>query len=455
MRPLLATRRAALRGVNASIRGMSVHPPESASRTASPLDSYPTGTAESHAPGVPPAADPRLQELADQCVMCGLCLPHCPTYRISLDEAESPRGRIALARSLATGRIQPSPTALAHLDQCLACLSCQKVCPSEVRYGEIITRSRAALAVRRPQPGFVRRLLNDPDRLVALARIGASLRIVRWARPLARWLPRTSRWRAIVEQIPDAPATMRSLRQSDAATDRGRVTLFRGCVASVYDRDTHAAARRILEALGYEVRVPAGTPCCGALARHAGDVVVADRQSSNASAALEEAGGDTVLVSATGCFGDLRDHASKAGGSKITDIHAFLARDERLTRLRFRPLVQRAALHLPCTQVNVVGEIDSIRALLARIPGLTVLSLPEQPRCCGAAGSYFIEHPAIADRLRAEKLEQIATQQPDLLLTTNIGCRIHLGNGLRDVASKMPVLHPLALLAQQLENDNP
>src|SRR5690349_23738306 len=97
-------------------------------------------------------ADPRLQELADQCVMCGLCLPHCPTYRISLDEAESPRGRIALARWIASGRLAPDRAALRHLDQCLACLSCEKVCPSEVRYGEIITRTRAMLA-RRPQRG--------------------------------------------------------------------------------------------------------------------------------------------------------------------------------------------------------------------------------------------------------------------------------------------------------------
>jgi glycolate oxidase iron-sulfur subunit len=276
----------------------------------------------------------------------------------------------------------------------------------------------------------------------------------RWARPLARWLPRTSSWRAIVEQMPKAPAVTHSPGRSSAATDRGRVTLFRGCVASVYDRDTHAAARRILEALGYDVRVPAGTPCCGALARHAGNAAAAERQSRASSAALEEAGGDTVLVSATGCFGELRDHAS-ASGPKIMDIHAFLARDEHLARLRFRPLARRAALHLPCTQVNVVGEIDSIRALLARIPGLTVLALPEQPRCCGAAGSYFIEHPVIADRLRAEKLQQVAAQQPDLLLTTNIGCRIHLGNGLRDGASRMPVLHPLALLSQQLENESP
>src|SRR3954467_2475401 len=91
----------------------------------------------------PVQPDARLLALADQCLMCGLCLPHCPTYRISLDEAESPRGRIALARLIAGGELAAGPGALQHLDQCLACLSCEKVCPSEVRYGEIITRTRA------------------------------------------------------------------------------------------------------------------------------------------------------------------------------------------------------------------------------------------------------------------------------------------------------------------------
>jgi len=129
-----------------------------------------------------------------------------------------------------------------------------------------------------------------------------------------------------------------------------------------------------------------------------------------------------------------------------------LARDARIDTLRFRPLAKRAALHLPCTQVNVVGEIASIRALLARIPGLTMLAVPEQPRCCGAAGNYFIEHPAIADRLRDEKLAQIDAETPDIVLTTNIGCRIHLANGLRGRADAPPMLHPLALLAQQLDN---
>jgi glycolate dehydrogenase iron-sulfur subunit len=417
---------------------MPADPLEAASR----LDSTPAA-----APG---RADARLLALADQCVMCGLCLPHCPTYRISLDEAESPRGRIALARWIASGRLEPDATALTHLDQCLDCLSCQKVCPSEVRYGEIITRTRAMLGDR-PR-GALGRVLTDPRRLVALARMGARTRADRWLPRLARWLPLS--FRTVAERVPAVPATM-PVRHSRVAPDRGRVTLFRGCVASVYDRDTHAASRLLLEALGYEVVVPEGTPCCGALARHAGDIEAADHEVGGTCAAIAETDCTAVLVSASGCFGDLRDHVARAGGPPVVDIHAFLARDARIDTLRFRPSTQRVALHLPCTQVNVVGEIASIRALLAHIPGLAVLEMPEQPRCCGAAGNYFIEHPAIADRLRAEKLAQIDAETPDIVLTTNIGCRIHLANGLRGRADAPPVLHPLALLAQQLDNGKP
>jgi glycolate oxidase iron-sulfur subunit len=429
---------------------MSAEPLPAASGRRFGADPPHSGTFSSApAPTVP--GDSQLLELADQCVMCGLCLPHCPTYRISLDEAESPRGRIALARSLANERIRPGPLALQHLDQCLACLSCEKVCPSEVKYGAIITRSRAALARVRPRRGTFDRLLSDPARLVLLARIGAWLRADRWLPALGKRLPATSRLGALAREMPSVPSAIPA--SSSKAGDRGAVALFRGCVASVYDRDTHEAARALLDALGYDVRVPDGAPCCGALARHAGDAEAADRQAAQTRGALAATGASTVLVSATGCFGELRDHA--ASKASIIDIHAFLARDAALSRLRFRPLAARVALHLPCTQVNVVGEVASIRALLARIPPLEVIELPLQPRCCGAAGNYFAEHPAIATRLRDEKLDQALESEPDLVLTTNIGCRIHLAAGIRERGVSPRVMHPLALLAQQLENDEP
>ncbi|NCT67692.1 MAG: (Fe-S)-binding protein [Rhodanobacteraceae bacterium] len=399
-----------------------------------------------------PAVDPRLLALADQCVMCGLCLPHCPTYRIAGIEAESPRGRIALARALASGTLAPSAAALTHLDQCLACLSCQKVCPSQVQYEEILVRSRAATAPLRPAPTRLQRLLRDPVRLTRLARLAARLRSGRWLPRLARWLPPDSHLRRLAAAQPQPPRPLRLPHLRAAPAPRGTVALFRGCVASVHDRDTHAAARYLLTALGYAVVESAPAQCCGALPRHLGDIDAAARHAAATRAALQASGAEVVLVSASGCYGDLKEQVLADGTPRVVDIHAFLAADPQFAALRFRPLRARAALHLPCTQVNVVGDTAAIGRLLARIPELTVLPLPEQPRCCGAAGSYFLEHAQIAERLREEKLDQAAALAPDLLLTTNIGCRLHLGNGLRQRDAAVPVRHPLALLAQQLEN---
>lgn len=396
-------------------------------------------------------ADDRLAALADQCVMCGLCLPHCPTYRLEQVEAESPRGRIALARALGDGRLDPTPAALAHLDHCLGCLSCQKVCPSEVQYEEILVRTRAA-TLRRSTGSAT--WLRDPRRLTALARVGAAVRASHWLPWLARLLPPASRWRRIATRLPAAPSIPR-LPQPKKPAQGARVALFRGCVASVYDRDTLAAARFLLEASGVAVIELAGTRCCGALPRHAGDVERAAVESTATREALLETGVEVVLSCASGCHGDLRDQVAAGSTLRVLDIHAFLAEHAGFAALRFRPCVARAALHLPCTQVNVAGAVAPLRALLARIPQLELLSLPEQPRCCGAAGSYFIEQPDLADRLQAQKLDQVAALAPDILLTTNIGCRIHLGNGLKTRADAVPVLHPLALLAQQLDNRAP
>ncbi|HEY6942846.1 (Fe-S)-binding protein, partial [Dokdonella sp.] len=266
---------------------------------------------------------------------------------------------------------------------------------------------------------------------------------------LARWLPRGSRWRRVVETLPAVPPLLRSSERRPARQTGRAIALFRGCVGSVYEADTLAAARILLEAAGHRVTEVDGH-CCGALPRHGGFVAAAAREAAAARDALLRTRADVVLACSSGCHGDLRGEVAAGSALDVRDVHAFLAADAGFAGLRFRPLALRAALHLPCTQVNVVGQIASIRAVLARVPQLAVIELPEQPRCCGAAGSYFVEQPSFADRLQAEKLAQVAALAPDLLLTTNIGCRIHLDNGLRARDRALPVRHPLALLVAQL-----
>lgn len=395
-----------------------------------------------------------LAALTDQCVMCGLCLPHCPTYGLDQHEAESPRGRIAVARRLASGQLPVSAETVGHLDRCLACLACEAVCPSQVEYEEILIQTRALLKPSRPPRGRLSRWLADPAILVRLARLGSALRAGYWLPPLARWWPGSSRLRRLAAEMPRTPARVPlplPLLPAAATGARGRVILFPGCIASVFDHDTLDAARILLGALGHEVAMPTAPVCCGALALHAGDVEAAARSAQATHAVLQACDAETALVCASGCLGSLRDHGMPGSALRIDDVLAFLAVDVRWPQLRFKALPQRVAVHLPCTQMHVGSGKQPLLQLLASIPGLQLLVLPDQPGCCGAAGNYFIEQADHADRLRAQKLDQVARQSADLLLTTNIGCRIFLGNGLRQQGAATPVLHPLALLARQLE----
>ncbi|MGB0135257.1 (Fe-S)-binding protein [Dokdonella sp.] len=397
-----------------------------------------------------------IEALADQCVMCGLCLPHCPTYHLDQHEAESPRGRIALARQLASGQLPASEASMAHLDRCLGCLSCQSVCPSQVRYDDILIQTRALLAPLRRGPGSGPRWLGRPGILGRLGVVSAALSAHRWLPGLSRLLPAGSTLRRLAAETPMAPSPLQRAaapRKHDA--ERAPVALFPGCVARTFDRDTLAAARVLLEALGHEVVMPKDAVCCGALALHAGDTEAALATAQSTTRAMQACGAPTVLVSASGCLGSLRDHGLRDSGMEIADMLGFLASHAAIDTLSFRALPGRAAVHLPCTQLSVGSGAGPIRALLSRVPGLEVLELPRQPGCCGAAGRYFIDQPDHADRLRSEKIGQIAAQAPDWVLTSNIGCRIFLGNGLRQDGSKVPILHPLTLLAQQLEIDRP
>jgi glycolate oxidase iron-sulfur subunit len=376
----------------------------------------------------------RIAELADQCVKCGLCVPLCPTYRVARTEAESPRGRIAFAAALVANPASVSESMVDHLDRCLACMTCERVCPSHVRYGELIVMTRDELASRGKGRGSraLEWLVRRPALLRTFIRI-ANLPLVR---TFAREAPK----------IPPLP----KFAPNTKTTTRGRVGLFIGCVASLADRDVHAAARRLLEALGYEVIVPLSQGCCGALALHDGDADVAVSTGQATRTAFADI--ETVLVSASGCFGTLRDHTFGGSDKRVREIHEFLSADPDFEKLRFVPLRKKIALHTPCTQANVARADGAVKALLARIPQLDIVALPTEPRCCGAAGDYFLRHPDTANALRNEKLDQIETIAPDLLVTSNVGCRAYLDNGLRRRADCIPVTHPIVLLAQQLEN---
>lgn len=383
----------------------------------------------------------RIIEDADRCVKCAVCLPYCPTYLISGNEAESPRGRIALMRALADGSQAPNPGMTQHLDQCLTCRNCEPVCPAQVPYGRLVDNARAELARNRPTS----RLKRLGLRLVLRRGLVRWLSRALWVLQVLRlgWLaPPASRLGSL-----QAPRPWRA-HEPAGVPARGTVGLFVGCVADPLDVETRESAARVLAASGYRVRLPPDQACCGALHQHAGDPERARAQAEANRQCFNDQGLDTVISTATGCGAQLAEHVFPA--ARHADVCAFLAGNPGFDALRLQRLSARVAVHVPCTQRNVLRDTESVSRLLARIPGLTVEAVAVPPRCCGAAGSYVLEHSGIADRLGRELAEQVARDAPDYLATANIGCALHLADHFRRLGAPTEVLHPVSLVARQL-----
>ena len=394
-----------------------------------------------------PEQTPFPLELADRCVKCGLCLPHCPTYGLAAVEGESPRGRIALLQGLATGRLDAHPGLVEHLDRCLGCRACETACPADVPYGELIDAGRALLVQRGARATPLRRtlaaLLRRP-RLFAFA-----VRLIRLpgARRVARGLGNLPRRAAEL-----LPADARSPRwpAATAPATRGAVQLFVGCVGRAVDGRALEDVRHALEAAGYAVEIPRGQGCCGAIDLHAGRPALAAHSARRNLAAF--AGPAPVVACASGCAAALLEYARVAGAEgaglarRVVEPAELLAEAE----LPLRPGPYRdIALHVPCTQRHVTGGADATRRLLARLPGVRVRELP--PGCCGAAGENFLSHPGMADALVAPLVAQLRSSPPGAVVTSNIGCALHLGAALRRAGLDLPVLHPASLVAAALE----
>ncbi len=410
----------------------------------------------------PTAADGSFPlDQADLCVKCGLCLPHCPTYGQTRHEGDSPRGRISLMQGVATGALAATPNLEAHLDGCLGCRACERVCPAKVPYGQLLDESRAMLARRHPARTRTTRviggLLSSPL-WRGMLRTGLGLyRGLGLQRLLRRrgWLGTGTLGR--LESLLPTPAPRPARPIECPPTPMGELQLFTGCLGPALEPETLDAIERVFAALGHRIVIPPGQTCCGAIHQHGG---LPDRARRNAERNLTAfATGAPIVYAASGCGATLLDYArlvpDDARATTFVDrladpCAAALERwDETLSPT---PLPARVAVHVPCTQRNVIGGDARILQLLAKIPQIELFALDPEQRCCGAAGTHFVTHPGMADRLLEPKLASAESLQADYIVSTNIGCSLHLAGGLRrrDGLTAPEVLHPLALLARQL-----
>lgn len=351
----------------------------------------------------------------------------------------SPRGRITLIQALAQGQVAVDRYAYEVLNSCLLCRRCEAMCPSEVPFAMVMDQGRALVRSRRGlKEKLLIALLTRPFLTRLLSRVGKAV------------LPASVPLGAMVAQArPDAPEPGVACFPPEKKPV-GRVGLFTGCTGRLFDSAALEGAIALLRQADYEVRIPRGQGCCGAMDAHGGNIARARRLAAGNEAAFAPLGDLDVVVSiASGCGVQLAGYPEL--GEKHADICHFLVQESVLSRLRFRPLSRQVAVHIPCTLENVLYGEDAVLQLLSHIPRLRLERVGRKGGCCGAGGTSFLMRPAMAEHLRGPLVQQIAQIKPDLVLSSNISCRLHLQAG---AASDGPrYVHPVTLLAQQLIRD--
>jgi len=406
------------------------------------------------------------RELIDDCVHCGFCLPHCPTYLNWGEEMDSPRGRIDLMRGLRTGQMPMTPTVVAHFDRCLGCMACVTACPSGVRYDVLIEETRAYVE-RKYRRGFWDRLhrwmifqvFPYPRRLRAMA---AFLLVYVWTG--MRWLVRhtgvlklvPSRMRQLEELQP--PVTLRSVfsqlpaRVPAAGERRMRVALVAGCVQRIFNPGVNDATIRVLAAEGCDVIVPRGQGCCGALSMHAGREEESLRFARDLIERFSREPVDAVVINAAGCGSHLKDYArlfpddarAREFAAKVRDVNELLA--ALPPRAPRRPLQLRVAMHDACHLVHAQRIKAQPRKLLGAVPGLTLVEVPDSEQCCGSAGIYNLVQPQSAEQIGQRKVDNVLSTRAELLASANPGCTLQIQKILRERGKRLPAAHPIEIL---------
>lgn len=418
-----------------------------------------------------------------QCMHCGMCLPTCPTYMETKIERNSPRGRIALMRDIADGTGEVNKTFGEEMYYCLGCLACETACPANVDYALLFETSRADIeragVLAKPQRSFWRWL--------ALEQFFMRPRLLRW---LARgirlyqgtflegWLRKRKFFHLLPEKLrklePQTPRIapnfsddlVEKVERPSTVAVKYRVGLLTGCIQdiaySAINRDTADA----LLANGCEVVTPRTQSCCGSLHAHNGALHLARELARRQLDAFDLDRLDAIISNAGGCGSHLKTYGhllkddplyaarAKVWDEKLKDIH------EWLVETNFRPPVAGCGLsevtyHESCHLTHGQKISFQPRAILASIPGLKLIELPESNWCCGSAGIYTITQPEQAAKLLERKLENIAKTQAPVVVTSNPGCHLQIVNGLAQVPnhSCQSVSQPVSLLAAAYRNE--
>ncbi len=410
-------------------------------------------------------------ELFLDCVHCGLCTASCPTYVETGNENDSPRGRIYLMRAVTDGRLELNQQVRRHLELCLDCRACETACPSGVQYGKLIEPFRVNMeqlgggekTSPKSEDWFHKYILFGlfpyPDRLrksLLPARFAQMLGLDKLLVSTGMWRLLPSRLGRLVTMLPRLEKPAPPLPDFLAAKGkrRARVALFTGCVGDVMFRQTNWATARVLQENGCDVVVPQSQVCCGAIHLHAGSSEPAKEFADKNVAAFDASSVDAIIINVAGCGSMLKDYghhwhdsaqpAREQFAAKIKDCSEFL---DGLGLISPPGEINvTATYHDACHLAHAQKIREQPRNLLKKIPGLKLIDLAESDLCCGAAGTYNLTEPEMAERLGHRKLDNIRQTGARVVITSNAGCLLQIARQARMEGEVLKIVHPMDML---------
>ena len=388
------------------------------------------------------------------CVHCGFCNATCPTYRVLGDELDGPRGRIYLIKGLLEGK-EASQKTQVHLDRCLTCLACETSCPSGVEYGRLaeigrqqINKKAKRIFSERSYRYLLRQILPYPKRFSLLLRIGRGIRFL---------LPDKYR-----RMIPVNIHTKQQIKKIESVVHTRKMILFSGCVQPLLSPETNCASTRLLNKLGIETITSRDEKCCGAIDHH---MAIDERAlffiKNNIDAwwpSIEQ-GAEAIVISASGCgtmikdYGyilrndpDYKDKAHQVA-KLARDIGEIIAAED-VGKLRkiINVSSNRFAFQNPCSLQHGQKMKDKTAELLKKL-GYQICDVEDADQCCGSAGTYSLLQTELSEKLRRKKINSLEVVKPDVIMTANIGCQLHLQQ-----ATDIPVKHWIEILEEDLQS---
>jgi glycolate oxidase iron-sulfur subunit len=397
----------------------------------------------------------RSNEVLIKCLQCGYCLPNCPTYQLSGDEMETPRGRVALIKDMLESGGRPEDKTVENIDHCLSCLACLSTCPSFVNYMHLVDHAREYIEENYPRPLFDRLIRGALAQVLPYPeRLRMAIRTAKLVRPLAFTMPK--RLRAMLEVTPrkllpvspnDTPQVFPAIGER-----KRRVALLTGCAQKVLNTDINDSTIRILRRHGSEVVVAEGAGCCGALTLHMGKAkqskVAAEK---NIRAWMNEVNGeglDAIVINTSGCGTVVKEYGHNFRNDDLAEQAAkisALAKDisEILSEIKLEHKINtklRVAYHATCS-LQFGQRIRFAPKKLLKAAGFTILEPKESHTCCGSAATYSILQPEISGKLKQNKVMTLEAVKPDVIAAGNIGCITQISSG-----TDIPVVHTIELL---------